>query len=177
MKPHHFTTISGKYFSILNPTVDMVDIDAIAHALSNLCRWGGHTHGFYSVAQHSVHVSNLVPPEHALAALLHDAAEAYVGDVIGPLKALIKDYAAIEDGIWKVIAEAFHVPYKMHPNIKDADLYALEIERYSLITMMPEDASKLAPRPKDMSSWWPPMSPDGAKEVFLYRFAQLTTAK
>ncbi|MEM4379972.1 MAG: hypothetical protein QXL01_04720, partial [Thermoplasmatales archaeon] len=80
-------TYSGKKFDYLAQSE--LDIEDIAHALSNLCRFNGHTRVFYSVAEHSVNVSSMVPPELKIAALLHDAAEAYIGDVPSPLKQLI----------------------------------------------------------------------------------------
>src|SRR6267378_1608096 len=79
-------TYSGLQFYHLAPTPEMVCIEDIAHALSQTCRWTGHTKFHYSVAQHSIYCSFLVPAEHALAALLHDASEAYLGDMNRPLK-------------------------------------------------------------------------------------------
>lgn len=79
-------TFSGERFYPFSPAPEEVKTKDIAHALANICRFNGHTRGFYSVAAHSVHVSRLVPPEFALEALLHDAAEAYVGDMVRPLK-------------------------------------------------------------------------------------------
>ena len=79
-------TYSGKKFYHLAPSAEMVDIVDIAHALSLTCRWTGHTRYHYSVAQHSWYFSYLVPKEFALSALLHDASEAYLGDMNRPLK-------------------------------------------------------------------------------------------
>lgn len=84
-------TYTGKRFDPLNPDPTLIDIEDIAHALSNICRFGGHSSRFYSVAEHSVLVGEALWNLHhdadlALAGLLHDAAEAYLGDVPRPLK-------------------------------------------------------------------------------------------
>lgn len=74
-------TFTGKHFNVYEPEVDMIDPRDISHSLAHLCRFNGHTREFYSVAQHSCIVADLVPEEHKLAALLHDATEAYLGDM------------------------------------------------------------------------------------------------
>ncbi len=113
---------SGAQFWPLDPQQDEIDISDIAHALSHLCRFGGHCKRFYSVAEHSVYVSMHVPPEHALQALLHDASEAYCVDIPRPLKRFIPGYAEIEERIWRTIARRFGVPLEMHPEVHAADM-------------------------------------------------------
>jgi hypothetical protein len=80
---------NGKLHDLANPWATDPDITVIAHALANLCRWTGHTRRFYSVAEHSLRVANLVPAKYKLQALLHDAAEAYIGDIATPLGRLL----------------------------------------------------------------------------------------
>jgi hypothetical protein len=79
-------TFTGRAFYPLDPRPEDIDPVDIAHALSLICRYGGHSSRFYSVAEHCVLMSHAVAPEHALWALLHDATEAYLGDMIRPLK-------------------------------------------------------------------------------------------
>ncbi|WP_341674990.1 hypothetical protein [Niveibacterium sp. SC-1] len=129
-------TRTGKHFDLLDPQPDMVDIRDIAHALGNLCRFAGHCARFHSVAEHSVGVADLLPPELKLEGLLHDAAEAYVGDCTQPLKAVLHHYQRIESRIDTVIREHFGLPHGMSPEVKVADLRMLAEEREKL---MPED--------------------------------------
>jgi len=79
-------TYTGRLFYPLDPRAWDITIEDVAHALSQICRYGGHTRRFYSVAEHSLWVSYNVPPEIAREALMHDAGEAYVGDVVRPIK-------------------------------------------------------------------------------------------
>lgn len=101
------STRSGRHFYLLDPRPEDIDLEDIAHALANQCRYNGHTETFYSVAQHSVLLSLLVRPQDAILALMHDATEAYVGDVVRPLKALIPNYHDIEQRIWRCIVQTF----------------------------------------------------------------------
>jgi uncharacterized protein len=129
----HFTTASGVDIDLLNPQVSDINIDDISHALSNICRFGGHCFPFYSVAQHSCIVAALAPQELKLAALLHDAAEAYLGDVIKPLKLLIGErYTQFEALFELVIGLKFGVDYSDLNAIKQYDKLALEIENEAL---------------------------------------------
>jgi len=90
MKNTEIQLFSGKTFDFLDLKPINIDISDIAHALSQLCRFNGHTDRFYSVAEHSLYVSSLVHPNYAIYGLLHDAAEAYIGDMTTPLKSAIK---------------------------------------------------------------------------------------
>lgn len=87
-------TYSGRAFWPLDPRADEIDPLDIAHALSMLCRYGGHVRRFYSVAEHCVLMSHAVAPEHALWALLHDATEAYMVDLPRPINRILLDERA-----------------------------------------------------------------------------------
>ncbi len=120
---------SGRYVDLLDPKPESFIIDDIARGLANTCRFGGQSSAFYSVAQHSVLVSHLVPDEHKLAALFHDAGEAVVPDHQTPLKALLPDFKAIEKRIEQAIFQRFGIAWPLHPCVKEADLKALATER------------------------------------------------
>lgn len=132
-------TASGGRFWPIDPQPHEIDINDIAHALSNLCRFGGHCQRFYSVAEHSVYVSMHVPREHALQALLHDASEAYCVDIPRPLKRFIPGYVEIEERIWSVIAQRFGVPVTMHPEVKAADMALCVTEARQIMPTSVED--------------------------------------
>ncbi|MDF1603372.1 hypothetical protein [Nocardioides sp. YIM 152315] len=130
-------TFTGRQFFPLDPRPDEIDTRDIAHALSMICRYGGHASRFYSVAEHCVLMSRAVAPEHALWALLHDATEAYVGDMVRPLKRQIPHYQAIEHGVMVAISQRFGVVPEMPPEVKDADNRILLDERAVVLTTPP----------------------------------------
>lgn len=126
-------TRSGRRFDLLDPDPDSLDIGDIAHALSNICRFTGHTGQFMSVAQHSLVTAGLVPEEHRFDALMHDATEAYVGDVSRPLKQLLPDYQRIEAGVWDAICRRWGTSPVLPKEVKDADNVSLMWERRELM--------------------------------------------
>ncbi|MES0319987.1 HD family hydrolase [Citrobacter sedlakii] len=125
-------TLSGKQFDYINSTIDDIDVEDIAGALSNICRFAGHLPEFYSVAQHSVLCSQIVSPEFAFEALMHDAAEAYCQDIPAPLKALLPDYRQLEKRTDQLIRLKFGLPLEESPVVKYADLTMLATERRDL---------------------------------------------
>jgi len=168
----YVSTVSGNRFYPLEPRIDRVAIEDIAHGLAYQCRFNGQTREFYSVAQHSLIVASLVPPRLRLAALLHDAAEAYLGDMVKPLKVLLPEFAAIEDKVSALIAAAFGIDFSDYGPIKRADLVALATEKRDL---MPHSAERwayldgIAALPEAIAT----MSPWQAKQAFLAEFARL----
>lgn len=106
--PLYMVTYSGNKFYPDNFKPSDVHLTDIAHALCNICRFGGHCDIHYSVAEHSLHVAELVK-EHKLTALLHDAAEAYLGDIPTPIKAYLPEYKAMEKKVLDAIYERFDI--------------------------------------------------------------------
>lgn len=134
MTTHHIPlsairTRSGRFVDLCDPTPSSICILDVAHALSNICRFTGHTSQFYSVAEHAYHASYLVPREHAFEALMHDATEAYLGDVSSPLKALLPEYRLLEDRMQVAVSERFKLPDVMSPAVKVADREMLLVEQ------------------------------------------------
>ena len=130
-------TYSPKKFSFLDPQSEDVCFDDIIMALSQMCRFNGHCNGFYSIAQHSLYVGCLVK-ENKYTALLHDAPEAYYGDLTSPFKVALEQKLGcgvkdILDKIDKVVAEALNYNYPIPNEVKDADAIMLATEKRDLL--------------------------------------------
>lgn len=163
---------SGRVIGLLNPTADDILLADIAHGLSNICRFHGSCTVFYSVAQHSVGVSSLVSRENALWGLLHDASEAYLGDVARPLKIFLNGkYRKLEELFMKVICEKFDIPEREPPEIKEADNNMLLTERRDLLLEQEEEWGIPGnPVPERIIPWSPRIS----KAEFLARYGLLS---
>lgn len=164
---------SGRVIDILAPMRDAIDIEDIAHALSNLCRWSGQCDGFYSVAQHSVIVSEIVPPEHALEGLLHDGTEAFLVDLPSPLKALLPDYKSIEERLARVIASRFGLPATPTRCVKVADTLVAATERRDLFANARGDGWSPIPGLELLPTKIEPLAPLAARCLFLARWIEL----
>lgn len=167
------TTWSGQWFDILKPDQYNYDIEEIAHALSNLCRYTGHINKFYSVAEHSVLVSRIVDPAYALAGLLHDAGEAYLGDVSSPLKVLLPEYKKIENSVERAICLHFGIEHPLPAAIKEADKRMYWQERQSVADNGLRDGlwhqDLRATRKVEAIG----MAPHMAKRMFLARYREI----
>jgi len=164
---------SGTRFDLEDPDPSTILIIDIAHSLSNLCRYGGHSDAFYSVAQHSVIVSDIVSPENAFEGLMHDAVEAYVGDMIKPLKALFPEYKFYERRLDAAIRNKFHIPLTPSEEVHEADTRLMYLEAKLLFGDMVELWEK-SPYPKldmDIREF---LEPRKARELFLARFNSLS---
>ena len=166
-------TFSGLRFWPLDPNPEKILIDDIAHALAHQCRFGGHASKFYSVAEHSVHVSQLCLPEHALWGLLHDASEAYLVDLPRPLK-LLPEFAAYREAerrLQRAVAVRFGLPPDQPASVTEADDTMLWIEAHSLLGSIPEEAIRETRAPFEITD---PLLPVEAERLFLSRFKELT---
>jgi 5'-deoxynucleotidase YfbR-like HD superfamily hydrolase len=161
---------SGKYFDFEDPEGCYLSLRDISTGLSNICRFTGQCRDFYSVAEHSVKCSHLVPPEDAFAALMHDAAEAVLGDVSRPLKSMLPDYKRLESRVEKAIFAQYRLPEVLPESVKVADRRMLAIEQAQC--MGNRDAwsgTDLAGFVVKLDYW----TPQQARREFEYRFAEL----
>jgi 5'-deoxynucleotidase YfbR-like HD superfamily hydrolase len=171
-------TFSGKMFRYLDPSPEDVCIEDIAHALSQLNRFVGQTTKPYSVAQHSVLVSQTCPSKFALYGLLHDASEAYTNDVCRVLKISpgMGIYKWYENLAMSAVCKKFELPVTEPPEVKTADLMLLLTEKRDLFkhtclwaVNKYDGTSHLEPLKKKIRPW----TPEEAEEKFLERFAEL----
>lgn len=162
----YVSTYLGNRFYPLEPRIDRIDIEDIAHGLAYQCRFNGQTRVFYSVAQHSILVAELVPQKLRLPALLHDAAEAYLGDMVKPLKGLFPEFSVLESRVLDLIGLRFGVRLGEEAAIKRADLVMLATEKRDLMPHSSERWESLkgvAPQTTRIE----PMSPEVAKRAFM----------
>lgn len=167
---------TGKRLWPLRPRVEDVDIEDIAHALANKCRFTGHCREFYSVAQHSVMVSEFVDRAVALAGLLHDGSEYMLPDVATPVKHQLKGFQEIEEAVLDAIFKKFGImdmrlDDRIMANVKEADLRVLAIEARDLMPNQPGDWN--LPFEADPYITIVPWEPKEAKRRFISRYEQI----
>lgn len=170
-------TYTGRQVFPLAPRPDDIVIEDIAHALALQVRFAGHTRAPYSIAQHAVHVSQLVPPADALWGLLHDASEAYLVDVPRLLKRMpvFAGYRACEALLQRVIYHRFGLVGDEPPSVKEADVRMLVAEAQDLLGDLHADwpveiRERRARRPSFRVTPWSAVE---AERAFLARFAAL----
>lgn len=157
-----FMTVTGRLIDFNKFKPEDVDIKDIAHGLSFMCRFNGHCKYFYSVAQHSIRVASILPDDHRLQGLLHDASEAYLADIARPVKMHLPDYKILENRVLSCIFERFDLPTKLPDIVKRADDILLRIEMNELMPHcnFPSSLKNIPPIPASAY----------AKEIFLETF-------
>jgi len=183
VEPYIETSVGRKFYLLAeHPGFSIAEI---AHALSNACRYGGHCSQFYSVAEHSVLVSEIAE-ELALCdpyeALMHDASEAYICDIPGPWKHLLPDYQKLEAELERKLQNFFLLPPKSE-GCKTADLIALMVEGRALLTSHGETmlAGGIPAEYGPAADAWIALhgksiyclSPAGARTSFMHRYEKL----
>lgn len=180
MREPWIQTYTGIQFSYSDCKPEDIRIKDIARALSNICRFTGHCARFYSVAQHSVLVSEHTT--NAFYGLMHDTAEAYVGDVNRPMKSLFKEgdpYTNMDKKAWWAITNAWTVlqnaTHAEKEDCKTVDMRMLVTESHDLLLNGPHKDWQINqtthPRYEFKIEPW---HPDEAMQRFLYRYTQLT---
>lgn len=161
---------SGRLFDFLDPHGSDFSIEDIAHGLAHICRYAGQCRDFFSVAEHSIMVSDTVS-EFAYEALLHDAAEAFIGDVTRPLKQLLPEFRRIEANVQDAIMKRFGMDPGYWKSVKDADLRVLAAEQTQVMAPGCADwavAACIEPAPVVVRH----LPPAAAKREFLDRYEQ-----
>lgn len=166
-------TSSGESLRLFQPRPWQIHLEDLAQGLSNTCRFAGQSRHFYSVAEHSILVADLVVangyPELEAVALMHDAAEAFIGDMVSPLKCHLPEYRISESRLRAAIADRFDLPHTLPDPVKTADIQALALERAALIppsTPWPILQGIQIPVGHTLHGWLPSQ----AKRAFLERF-------
>lgn len=173
----YFQTFNGKRVHPFSPNTDEILIEDVAHSLSQQCRFLGHTRSLYTVAQHSVLVSEMVPRGDALWGLLHDASEAYMGDLPAPIKRdrRMQFYRIAEDHLLACIVQKFGLPPEMPESVKRADkiLLATEFRDVTNVDDLEWVIAECGCEPAE-SLWITPWAPAVVEHRFLTRFQELT---
>jgi len=174
-------TATGGQFSLSNPQPEQVVLADIAFALSKQCRFNGHCSAFYSVAEHCVLMTrfaerNGATVDELLHILLHDATEAYVGDMVAPLKNIMPDFRALEARVWDTIIDRFDLTTEQNVSVRTLDLRMLAREKEVLLPENTPDWACLEghpPLPISLYMWTPR---DAARE-FIQTFVSLRKAR
>ena len=184
--------LSGRRLDLLDPSPLDIEIEDIAHGLARVARWNGQTNGdhSFSVAQHCVlveaiyhHCNKGVSRQNRLVALLHDAPEYVIGDMISPFKAALGvDYKAFEHRLMAAIHVRFGLPAKaseeLEIKVKEADKMAAYLEATQLAGFSIPESEKFFGRPKGLSAAFQnlePLSTNQAKAQFLAVFKKLVS--
>jgi hypothetical protein len=175
-------TRSGRYVAPLRLDPEDVDVADIAHALSNQCRFGGHTRVFYSVAEHSCRVSDLVAEQggsdyETLYGLLHDAAEAYLVDLPRPIKHAIglERYRAAESTVMEAISVALGLDAEVPAIVHEADNRLLVTERRDLMHARDDEVWRIFEEVEPLPERIRPWKPEVAKYGYVRRYVTLCT--
>lgn len=163
-------TYTGKRFWPLDPRSEDIDIVDIGHALAFTCRYAGHSNFYYSVAQHSVLVSENVSKENTLWGLLHDSAEAYIGDFPSPIKQYFPSVKQVENNILRVIIKKCGLKWPEPEEVKRIDSAILASEM-KVLMKSPITPWRLPERPLDIEIQEEPIPMSCA--VFLATFQKL----
>jgi hypothetical protein len=165
-------TYSGKRLHPLGASPEEICIEDIAQGMALTCRFGGQCAKFYSVAQHCYHLSFAVPPEYALDALMHDAAEAYLTDVPSPAKDGLAEYQAVEDRLYAVIAQKFGLSFPVPEVVHIADKKIVVNEAEVVFNTIPDWVKGRSRLPLH----YPinPVSWQTARKLWINRFEELT---
>lgn len=166
---------SGGKFYPLDPRPEEITIEDIAHALSQVVRYTGHTSQALSVAQHSVMVSWRCDPADALWGLLHDASEAYLNDISRPVKQMpeMAPYRDAEDRLMAVICGRFGLPAGMPASVKEADEILLATESRDLMAPRHPDWERWISRVETLPGRIIPWPAGKSRRMFLGRYEEL----
>jgi hypothetical protein len=185
--------LNGQMFDFFHPERTELELEEIIHTLSNVCRFAGHVHYFFSVAQHLLNATYLAPPGHRRDAGLHDTSEGFTNDIVTPLKFAIPTFGEIERIIEPDMARRFRFRYPLSPEVKLVDLQLLAVEKsvlkpssshWAVLDGIPFEHIKVSTLPywleriihpfrRKKALFMGPMTPKQAKRALLKRLNEL----